>query len=102
MIHGTKQDKILGQEFSVFLSKKLKKNFSLLTIQRIFGGASRETYRVVLKDDPHNPPFLHIQAISKIQIIEEGTTTEGCGVLEQLLIGRHKPSNFQDILDLAK
>ena len=55
-----------------------------------------------LKDDPHNPPFLHIQAISKIQIIEEGTTTEGCGVLEQLLIGRHKPSNFQDILDLAK
>ena len=55
-----------------------------------------------LKSDPHDPPFLHIQAISKIQIIEEGTTTEGCGVLEQLLIGRHKPSNFQDILDLAK
>ena len=27
MIHGIKQDKILGQEFSVFLSKKLKKNF---------------------------------------------------------------------------
>ena len=51
MIHGTKQDKILGQEFSVFLSKKLKKKFSFLTIQRIFGGASRETYRVVLKDE---------------------------------------------------
>ncbi|GIS75207.1 MAG: hypothetical protein CM1200mP12_09260 [Gammaproteobacteria bacterium] len=55
-----------------------------------------------LKSDPHDPPFLHIQAISKIQIIKEGTTTEGCGVLEQLLIGRHKPSNFEDILDLAK
>ena len=55
-----------------------------------------------MKDDPHDPPFLHIQAISQIKIIEEGVTTEGCGVLEQLLIGRHKPSNFQDILDLAK
>ena len=55
-----------------------------------------------LKDDPHDPPFLHIQAISQIKIIEEGVATEGCGVLEQLLIGKHKPSNFQDILDLAK
>ena len=48
MIHGTKQDKILGQEFSVFLSNKLKQKLSFLTIQRIFGGASRETYRVAL------------------------------------------------------
>jgi len=55
-----------------------------------------------LKDDPHDPPFLHIQAISQIKIIEEGVTTEGCGVLEQLLIGKHKPSNFHDVLDLAK
>ena len=51
MIHGTKQDKILGQEFSVFLSNKLKQKLSFLTIQRIFGGASRETYRVALKDE---------------------------------------------------
>ena len=27
MIHGTKQDKILGQEFSVFYQRNLKKNF---------------------------------------------------------------------------
>jgi len=55
-----------------------------------------------LKDDPHDPPFLHIQAISKIILIEEGIEVEGMGVLEQLIIGKHKPSNFLDILDRAE
>jgi len=41
----------LGEEFSAFLSKKLNKKFKLLSIQRIFGGASRETYRVKLQDE---------------------------------------------------
>ena len=44
-------NKILGEKFSVFLSKKLNTKFKLLSIQRIFGGASRETYRVKLQDE---------------------------------------------------
>ena len=55
-----------------------------------------------LAEDPHDPPFLHIQAISKIMFIEGGVEVEGIGVLEQLIIGKHKPSNFQDILDRAE
>ena len=55
-----------------------------------------------LQDDPHDPPFLHVQAISKIILIEEGLEVEGMGVLEQLIIGKHKPSNFLDILDRAE
>ena len=55
-----------------------------------------------LAEDPHDPPFLHIQAISKIMFIESGVEVEGIGVLEQLIIGKHKPSNFQDILDRAE
>ena len=55
-----------------------------------------------LKDDPHDPPFLHIQAISKVTLIQKEIEVEGMGVLEQLIIGKHKPSNFLDILDRAE
>ena len=70
MIHGTKQDKILGQEFSVFLSKKLKKKFSFLSIQRIFGGASRVTYRVALKDKEENTYYFIYSRYQSSSLIE--------------------------------
>ena len=37
-----------GKEFASYLSKRLKKNLICKDIQRIFGGASRETYKVRL------------------------------------------------------
>ena len=76
MIHGTKGNEILGQEFSVFLSKKLKKEFSFLNIQRIFGGASRETYRVALKDgDQRTKNFIYRRSQNS-SLIETNQKTE--------------------------
>ena len=76
MIHGTKQDQILGQEFSVFLSEKLKKKFSFSTIQRIFGGASRETYRVVLKDEDQSSVSFIYRRSQNSSLIETSQKTE--------------------------
>ena len=52
-----------------------------------------------LSEDPHDPPFLHIQAICHFEMKENDTTTKGLGVLEQLLIGPHIPSGFESLLD---
>ena len=76
MILGTTQDKILGQEFSVFLSKKLKKKFSFLSIQRIFGGASRETYRVALKDEDKGTLNFNYRRSQNSSLIETDQKTE--------------------------
>ena len=76
MIHGTKQDQILGQEFSVFLSEKLRKKFSFSTIQRIFGGASRETYRVVLKDEDQSSVSFIYRRSQNSSLIETSQKTE--------------------------
>lgn len=52
-----------------------------------------------LSEDPHDPPFLHVQAISDFTVSIHGQTTKGTGVLEELLIGKHKPSGFEGLLD---
>ena len=52
-----------------------------------------------LSEDPHDPPFLHVQAISDFTVSMHGQTTQGTGVLEELLIGKHKPSGFEGLLD---
>jgi hypothetical protein len=52
-----------------------------------------------LSEDPHDPPFLHVQAISDFTVSMHGQTTKGTGVLEELLIGKHKPSGFEGLLD---
>lgn len=52
-----------------------------------------------LKEDPHDPPFLHVQAISNFTITMNNQTYRGTGVLEELLIGKHKPSGFEGLLD---
>jgi hypothetical protein len=49
------------------------------------------------------PPNLHIQAFSDaVMTLPDGSKREGCGILEQLVIGPHAPSGFKDILDPAK
>ena len=49
------------------------------------------------------PPHLHIQAFVKAEMtLPDGSTREGAGILEQMIIGPHAPSGFKDILDPAK
>ena len=46
---ANEEDK-LGLEFLNYYSELTKKDFSLKEINRIFGGASKETYRITLLD----------------------------------------------------
>jgi hypothetical protein len=47
--------------------------------------------------------FLHVQAFSHTILTgPDGLERKGCGVLEQLIIGAHKPSGFTSLLDGAK
>lgn len=49
------------------------------------------------------PPHLHIQAFVTAEMhLPDGSTKQGAGILEQLIVGPHAPSGFQDILDPAK
>jgi len=46
--------------------------------------------------------FLHVQAFSKAILRgPNGLVREGCGVLEQLVIGAHAPSGFRGLMDMA-
>jgi hypothetical protein len=48
-------------------------------------------------------PFLHVQAFSKAVLSgPNGLERKGYGVLEQLIIGPHKPSGFTGLIDGAK
>lgn len=42
---------------------------------------------------------LHIQALSAVELSLNGQTLKGNGVVEQLFIGPHQPSEFMDLLD---
>ena len=43
--------------------------------------------------------YLHIQTLSKIKFKTPKISNTGQGVIEQLFLGRHKPSEFEGILD---
>jgi hypothetical protein len=46
--------------------------------------------------------FLHVQAFSKAILRgPNGLVREGCGILEQLVIGAHAPSGFKSLMDMA-
>ncbi|MBD3666929.1 MAG: hypothetical protein HUJ16_03155 [Kangiella sp.] len=48
------------------------------------------------------PPYLHIQAFCEAKMtLPDGEVHEGAGILEQLILGRHEPSGFKDMLDVA-
>ena len=65
----------LGVEFAEYLSRKLNKKFECQEIRRIFGGASRETYRVRLieknKRDSVNVIYRRSQKNSLIETKQE-------------------------------
>jgi hypothetical protein len=50
---------------------------------------------------PSDPSNLHIQAICKAQLESNDGTESGIGVLEQMIIGPHKPSGFKAMFDMA-
>ena len=53
--------------------------------------------------DPTQLHNLHVQAFCKATYEDaDGVRCEGIGILEQLIIGAHKPSGFVDLLDMAK
>mgnify|MGYP003322286865 FL=1 len=65
-----------------------------------FHGENQSLYDYYdLAEDPHDPPFLHIQAICDFDMNEEGLSKKGIGALEQLLIGPHLTSGFEGLLD---
>ncbi|MFL2697742.1 MAG: hypothetical protein ACJ0F4_00910 [Gammaproteobacteria bacterium] len=65
-----------------------------------FKGENESSYDVYkLNEDPHDPPYLHIQAISEFSFFEGSQTKKGIGVVEQLFIGPHKPSGFKELFD---
>ena len=68
-----------------------------------FQGENQSLYDFYdLNDDPHDPPFLHIQAICDFEMKENDSIKNGIGALEQLLIGPHFPSSFEGLLDGSK
>ena len=48
--------------------------------------------------DPLDPRHLHVQQLCRARMGKR----RGIGVLEQLVIGRHEPSGFKDVLDMAR
>ena len=49
------------------------------------------------------PHHLHVQALSKVTYRNAaGARQVGRGVLEQLILGPHAPSGFEEILDFAR
>ena len=54
-----------------------------------------------LDKDPHDPPFLHIQAVSDFKFVEKGKSFSGIGVIEQLFVGPHKISGLEGLFDGA-
>ena len=52
-----------------------------------------------LNEDPGDPPYLHVQALSNATLKVGDKAYEGRGVLEQLILGAHEPSGFVDLFD---
>jgi hypothetical protein len=52
-----------------------------------------------LEEDPHDPPFLHIQSVCTVELVMDKNNYKGLGVLEELILGPHKPSGFKDLFD---
>ena len=109
--------RISKAEFSAFKTDGTKLSWSLIPKYHIymcglgymhpewghgqFRGENQSQYDTYdLKEDPHDPPFLHIQAICDFNIQEGDSTQQGIGVLEQLIFGPHAPSGFTSLLDV--
>ena len=66
----------LSQSFVSYYSKLSNEEYSLLGIERIFGGASRETYKIQLKDSLNNIERLVLRLTQDSSLIETEQKTE--------------------------
>ncbi|MEE3295190.1 MAG: hypothetical protein VX215_04165 [Pseudomonadota bacterium] len=65
-----------------------------------YKGENETTYDSYnLEEDPHDPPFLHIQSVCTVELVMDKNNYKGLGVLEELILGPHKPSGFKDLFD---
>ena len=62
-------------------------------------GGLAVTYDTIDLDsvDEASPLYLHIQSISRVRMGDK----VGLGGLEQLILGPHEPSGFEELLDMA-
>ncbi|MDX1580826.1 MAG: hypothetical protein R3360_04290, partial [Alphaproteobacteria bacterium] len=61
-----------------------------------------ESFKIAEADESEMP-FNHIQAVVDAEMTIDGKPADtGMGVLEQMIIGRHEPSGFTEMFDLAK
>ena len=60
----------LSKSFLSYYSNLSKKEFSLLSFERIFGGASRETYKIRLKDSLGSEERLILRLSQESSLIE--------------------------------
>lgn len=64
-----------------------------------YGGEDRAGYDVydLAALDERLPLHLHVQAFCRARFTEAGRTRAGVGVLEQLVLGPHRPSGFREL-----
>ena len=66
----------LSSAFLAYYSEFQKKDFSLISFERIFGGASRETYKIIVKDNSDNEERLVLRLSQDSSLIETEQKTE--------------------------
>jgi hypothetical protein len=57
---------------------------------------------VLAQINTYAPPYLHVQSfVTADMLLPDGRRREGCGVLEQMVLGPYAPWGFHDVLDPA-
>ena len=67
----------------------------------LYHGGPASMYEEYVLTEIDDAMTLHIQAISTVTMTGDLGEREGHGVLEQLIVGPHKPSGFKELLDMA-
>ena len=66
-----------------------------------YHGGPASIYEEYVLSEIDDAMTLHIQAVSTVIMTGDLGEREGHGVLEQLIVGPHKPSGFTELLDMA-
>ena len=69
-------NKELSSQFIAYYSKFTNKELSLLSFERVFGGASRETFRVLVEDETGSEEKLILRRTQESSLIETSQSTE--------------------------
>ena len=69
-------NKELASQFTSYYSKFTNKKLSLLSFERVFGGASRETFRILVKDETGSEEKLILRRTQESSLIETSQSTE--------------------------